>query len=242
MHDARRLATAVAAWDDRAASTAVGWVRSRPAVARAAVGWDAALAARRVDVVLVAALLVGAADRSRRPGAAGRATAGRATADGSRSPAAPSPRALEAAALTVLVGWVAQSAAKAVVRRPRPPLASGAPLVRTPGSSTPSGHVANLTTAALVVHDVAARAGCSPAARRVLAAALAALVVVTALDRVAVGAHRPSDVAAGATLGVVVHAACARILGPRGRRRGRHRGRAPVTARRTAPSTPSETP
>ena len=241
MHDARRLAPAVAAWDEHAASRAVDRVRSRPALARAAVGWDAALAARRVDVVLVAALLLGAAHRSRRPGPAHGVEHG-ATADGSRSPGAPSPRALVVAALTVLAGWAAQAAAKAAIRRPRPPLGSGAPLVRTPGSSTPSGHVANLTTAALVVHDVAAHAGVPRTARRALAAALATLVAVTALDRVAVGAHRPSDVAAGAALGTIVHAACARILGPRGRRRGRHRGRAPAAARRTAPSTLSETP
>ncbi|MBD5786050.1 phosphatase PAP2 family protein [Cellulosimicrobium terreum] len=186
MSPARLLLAALGEWDESAVRAAVGHTREHPALSRAAVGWDAALAARRVDGLAVPLLVAGALWRRGRTGDA-------AYGDGA----------------TVLVGWAAQSLAKGMVRRPRPDVV---PLVRTPGTSTPSGHVANVTTVALVLHDAARRAALPRPVRRGLDAALAAVVVVTGIDRVAVGAHRPSDVVAGVALGVAVHATCAGTL------------------------------
>nr|WP_241744381.1 phosphatase PAP2 family protein [Cellulosimicrobium arenosum] len=120
----------------------------------------------------------------------------------------PSPKTSARAVGTVLLGWAAQAGAKAAWRRPRPDVVA---LVPTPGSSTPSGHVTNLTVVAVVVHGLVAGSALSPTARRTVAAVLALVVVLTALDRVAVGAHRPSDVVLGTVLGVAVGAACARL-------------------------------
>ncbi|MCB7136203.1 phosphatase PAP2 family protein [Cellulosimicrobium marinum] len=190
MPHVRRLVAHAAAWDERAPGVAVAWVRRHPHVRGAAIAWDRVFAARSVDVLLLAAFVLVAAARRSAPASAQVVRAGG----------------------SVLAGWAAQATAKAVVRRPRPTVAPHLPLVPVPGTSTPSGHVANLATAALAVHDVARHPGLPRARRRVLAGALAAVVVLTALDRVAVGAHRPSDVAVGAALGAVVHALGTRAL------------------------------
>ncbi|MDN3295953.1 phosphatase PAP2 family protein [Streptomyces ficellus] len=96
---------------------------------------------------------------------------------------------------TALTGaaHLASMGVKRVVRRPRPggPVE---PLVRTAGRhSFPSSHAASAAAAAV------AFGAPRPAARR-LAAPLAAAMC---LSRLVVGVHYPTDVAAGALLGVV---------------------------------------
>ncbi|NDZ77226.1 phosphatase PAP2 family protein [Streptomyces sp. SID10853] len=83
---------------------------------------------------------------------------------------------------------------KRVVRRPRPRLDAGPPLVRTAGRhSFPSSH-ASSAAAAAVAFGVLRPAG------RLLVPPLAAAMC---MSRLVVGVHYPTDVAAGALLGGV---------------------------------------
>ncbi len=86
--------------------------------------------------------------------------------------------------------------------RPRPFVAGDARalLAREPGPSLPSRHTASAVAMALVVHSAAPRRG------RLMAAAAALL----GLSRVYCGLHYPSDVLAGAALGL----AAAWLSGP----------------------------
>lgn len=95
---------------------------------------------------------------------------------------------------TALVGaaHLASIGVKAVVRRPRPRLPSGEPLVRTAGRhSFPSSHATSAAAAAVAFGAL------RPAGRR-LAPPLAAAMCVS---RLVVGVHYPTDIAAGAVLG-----------------------------------------
>ena len=85
---------------------------------------------------------------------------------------------------------------KRIVRRPRPDDESVAVLVRTPSDlSFPSAHAASTTAAACALIPLVG----VPAAT--------AAAVSMALARVLLGVHYPSDVAAGAALGVATAAA-----------------------------------
>jgi len=86
-------------------------------------------------------------------------------------------------------------AVKRVVRRPRPELAGLEPLVRTAGRhSFPSSHAASAAAAAVAYGRVLPW----PAA-----AALGASAGAMCVSRLVVGVHYPTDVFAGAVLGVV---------------------------------------
>jgi len=102
---------------------------------------------------------------------------------------------------TILAGWGLQLVVKAAVQRARPVVDEA--LTDAPGSSFPSGHVTNFactaTAVTLLVWPLLGRGG-----RAVVATTACVLLVGTALDRVAVGAHFPSDVAAGALLGTAI--------------------------------------
>lgn len=120
-------------------------------------------------------------------------------------------RAVELAAAGGLA-WCAAQGAKPLVGRARPYQADGATrLVAEPaGSSWPSGHAA---VAAAMADTVAGRLAPGP---RVLART-AALGV--ACSRLYVGVHHPSDVAAGAGIGVLSARAAAGLVRWRRRRR-----------------------
>lgn len=107
------------------------------------------------------------------------------------------------AVVTVTAAWATSALLKLVVRRPRPDV--GDPLAHASGFSFPSGHATGAAAAAAVlvvlVWPVLGRRG------RVLVPALAAAVaLLTAADRVLLGVHHPSDVAAGLVLGAAVTA------------------------------------
>ena len=75
------------------------------------------------------------------------------------------------------------------------------PVSHAPGYSFPSGHAANAAAAAtvlvLLLWPVLGRVG-----RRIVLVTATVGVVVTALDRVYLGVHFPSDVVAGILFGV----------------------------------------
>ncbi|HET8594106.1 MAG TPA: phosphatase PAP2 family protein [Intrasporangium sp.] len=101
--------------------------------------------------------------------------------------------------VTMMVAWNLQLMLKLVVQRARPVVSD--PVSHAPGYSFPSGHAANAAAVAavllLLLWPLLGVVG-----RRV-ALALATLVVIgTALDRVYLGVHFPSDVVAGILFGV----------------------------------------
>jgi membrane-associated phospholipid phosphatase len=101
---------------------------------------------------------------------------------------------------TILTAWGLSNLLKEIVRRARPVLDQ--PVESAAGYSFPSGHAANTAamTTALVVLVWPSLRSC---AMRVTAVASAAvLTVATAVDRVMLGVHYPSDVVAGILFGV----------------------------------------
>ena len=101
--------------------------------------------------------------------------------------------------LTMMVAWNLQLVLKEVVRRARPVVSD--PVSHAPGYSFPSGHAANAAAIATVM-TLLLWPLLSPVGRRWLVAGLTAYVVLTALDRVFLGVHYPSDVLAGVLFGV----------------------------------------
>jgi len=100
--------------------------------------------------------------------------------------------------ITLMVSWNLQLVLKEIVRRARPVVSD--PVSHAPGYSFPSGHVACAaaiaTIMALLLWPVL-----TPVARRWLVGGLTAYVLLTALDRVFLGVHYPSDVLAGIIFG-----------------------------------------
>ncbi|WP_066583953.1 phosphatase PAP2 family protein [Cellulomonas timonensis] len=101
---------------------------------------------------------------------------------------------------TMLAAWGFANVAKEVARLARPVLDD--PIAHVPGYSFPSGHASTTAawTTALVVLIWPLLRNRWQKAGAVIGAA--SLTVATALDRVMLGAHYPSDVFAGAVLGV----------------------------------------
>lgn len=102
---------------------------------------------------------------------------------------------------TLMATWALGLGAKFVVQRARPVVDDA--LSHAPGYSFPSGHAMNTTAAALVltllVWPLLGRRG-----RLVLVGVAVTAVVVTALDRVFLGVHYPSDTLAGIALGTAL--------------------------------------
>ena len=105
---------------------------------------------------------------------------------------------------TMATGWAIATGLKAVVRRARPVVDD--PFSAHAGYSFPSGHATNnaivVTLVVLLLHPVL-----GVVARRALLGAGVLWVLTTCADRVFLGAHFPSDVAAGVLLGCGVCAA-----------------------------------
>ncbi len=123
-------------------------------------------------------------------------------ADLRRRPRRLPPTPLYAAVAMLLASW-ASGALKDLFDRVRPPVADhaiGALVAVPPDASFPSGHAATAFAAAGVVAALHPRL-------RVVALGLAVLV---ALSRVYLGVHYPSDVLAGALLGLGIAAAAVR--------------------------------
>ena len=101
---------------------------------------------------------------------------------------------------TMMVAWFIGLVAKYAFQRARPVVED--PVSQAPGYSFPSGHALNSAAwATLVV--ILLWPLLKPLWARVTAVALAVLVVlVTALDRVLLGVHYPSDVTVGVLTGV----------------------------------------
>jgi undecaprenyl-diphosphatase len=109
-------------------------------------------------------------------------------------------------AAAVVVADTFAAVLKQVVERPRPylPFPEPEPLVGTAlGYAFPSGHAATSFAAATVLSRAGPR----------LAPALFALAVAIAWSRVYVGVHYPSDILAGALLGVLVGGTLALVAG-----------------------------
>lgn len=106
--------------------------------------------------------------------------------------------------VTMLVGWNLGLQAKLIVERARPLIED--PVAHAPGYSFPSGHAFNvtmmLTTALIMIWPIAR--GWPRGARVLLVAAAALVIVLTALDRVFLGVHFPSDVTAGVLLALAL--------------------------------------
>ncbi|WP_245963654.1 phosphatase PAP2 family protein [Terracoccus luteus] len=106
--------------------------------------------------------------------------------------------------VTMMVAWNLQLVLKEVVQRARPVVAD--PVSTAPGYSFPSGHVANAAAAtsilALLVWPLLERRG-----RVAVVTAAVVVTGVTALDRVYLGVHFPSDAVAGVLFGMGLAAA-----------------------------------
>ena len=101
---------------------------------------------------------------------------------------------------TMMVAWFIGLVAKSVFQRARPVVED--PVSRAPGYSFPSGHALNSAAWATIV-VILLWPLLKPLWARVTAVVLATLVVlVTALDRVLLGVHYPSDVTVGVLTGV----------------------------------------
>lgn len=101
--------------------------------------------------------------------------------------------------VTMMVAWNIALDLKYVVQRARPVLSD--PVESAPGYSFPSGHAANAAAAATVVVVMIWPLLRTTAAKAAACGVAAVIVVLTALDRVFLGVHFPSDVTAGVLVG-----------------------------------------
>ena len=101
--------------------------------------------------------------------------------------------------VTMMVAWNIALDVKYVVRRARPVVEDA--VSHAPGYSFPSGHAANTAAAATAVTVMTWPLLTTRAARLAVVVGATAVVVLTAVDRVLLGVHFPSDVTAGVLLG-----------------------------------------
>ncbi|WP_051471170.1 phosphatase PAP2 family protein [Patulibacter minatonensis] len=118
------------------------------------------------------------------------------------------PVAAAAPLLALWLGALASGVGKAIVGRPRPPLALHE--VAATSSGFPSGHSTQSAAGwlALALVLAYARRGASGPSRRIVLAAGAVVVLLVGVSRVVLGVHSPTDVLAGWALG----AACALLV------------------------------
>ncbi len=101
--------------------------------------------------------------------------------------------------VTMMVAWNIALDLKYVVQRTRPIVTD--PVSSAPGYSFPSGHAANSAAAATAIVIMIWPLLTTTAAKVVACSVASAIVVLTALDRVFLGVHFPSDVTAGVLVG-----------------------------------------
>lgn len=166
--------TPLIALDERVIAAATDVTRERPWLRTALVAWQEATVPRFVYAAGTVACLV--AWRRHRLGT----------------------RAAWAFA-TMMAAWALQFGLKEVVQRARPTVAD--PISSAPGFSFPSGHVANVAAASTVL-VLLFWPRLSPVGRRVAMAAVVVFTGITGADRMLLGVHYPSDVAAGVIFGV----------------------------------------
>ncbi len=128
---------------------------------------------------------------------------------------------LVAAALLILIALGVNPVLKEILARPRP--GASDLIIRRPagGYGFPSGHTASATLMYGYVALSLAAAMAAPARQLVVAAAGIAIALI-AFERVYDGAHWPSDVAGGFTLGVLLVGGCVlagRLIAARASRR-----------------------
>lgn len=99
---------------------------------------------------------------------------------------------------TMMAAWFLVLALKEIVQRARPIISD--PVSHAPGYSFPSGHAGNAAAAATVL-TLLIWPVLGDRARRIVVAAAIAFVTITALDRIFLGVHFPSDVVAGVLFG-----------------------------------------
>lgn len=101
---------------------------------------------------------------------------------------------------TMMFAWALGLGAKLVVQRARPVVED--PVSEAPGYSFPSGHALNSAAWATIVVILLWPLVRSRAGRVVMVALAAGFILTTALDRVFLGVHYPSDVTVGVVTGV----------------------------------------
>jgi undecaprenyl-diphosphatase len=99
----------------------------------------------------------------------------------------------------MMVAWNLALDLKYVVQRTRPVVID--PVSSAPGYSFPSGHAANSAAAATVIVIMIWPLLKTTAAKVVACSVAGTVVLLTALDRVFLGVHFPSDVTAGVLMG-----------------------------------------
>jgi undecaprenyl-diphosphatase len=102
--------------------------------------------------------------------------------------------------VTMMVAWNLALDLKYIVQRARPEVAD--PVSHAPGYSFPSGHAANSAAAATVITLMIWPLLRSRAAKATACLLAGIVVLLTALDRVFLGVHFPSDVTAGVVVGI----------------------------------------
>lgn len=111
-------------------------------------------------------------------------------------------------ATVVVITGTAWAAMKHLVHRPRPDMAD-----QIGGWSFPSGHASEIAAAAGVLIILTMQRGNRPRLRVLLVALWVAIAVLVGVDRVFVGAHSPSDVAAGWLVGSLLVFVSAAVFG-----------------------------
>ena len=100
--------------------------------------------------------------------------------------------------LTMMVAWNLQLVLKEIVHRARPLVSD--PVSHAPGWSFPSGHAANAAATATIL-TLLVWPVLTQRAKPVVVSSAVVYSVITALDRVFLGVHFPSDVVAGVLFG-----------------------------------------
>lgn len=170
----RRQLGAVLAWDEQVIRAATDITRAHPEFRTALLVWEHVFLERYVyGTAALICLWVG-----RRRGLPGRAWW---------------------AMLTMLLVWNLNLDLKYLVQRLRPVVEDA--VSHAPGYSFPSGHVANVAAASTAVALLVWPLLRSRGARAAVVALGLTLTALTALDRIYLGVHYPTDTAAGALVG-----------------------------------------
>jgi undecaprenyl-diphosphatase len=118
------------------------------------------------------------------------------------------------AAASVIGVYAVAYVAKKGVHRHRPVWDAAHTISTESGASFPSGHATGTSALAVVLMLAAIPLLAGPGARRAASAVLVLYVIVIAVSRPVLGVHYPTDVLAGAALGIGWTLLCASVLRP----------------------------